>query len=204
MRLFLVRHGNTFESNETPYLVGAKEDLQLTGKGESQAKKVGAELLKIGVRPSLIISGTLKRTVRSAQIISEELDLGGALKQDPRLNEIDYGNWGGLTSDQITKQFPEDWIGWDKHSVWPKSAGFQPSERVIIDQVSQVVAELIAVRLDSAVVISSNGKLRYFLKLITGEFEARAAQGTFKMATGAISELCFDGKKWNLERWNAT
>jgi len=37
--------------------------------------------------------------------------------------------------------------------------------------------------------VSSNGRLRYFLKLIAGEFERRVASKQFKMGTGKVSVL---------------
>jgi probable phosphoglycerate mutase len=50
--------------------------------------------------------------------------------------------------------------------------------------------------------VSSNGRLRYFLKLIDSEFERRVAESNFKVATGRVCLIDITNGAAKLELWN--
>jgi probable phosphoglycerate mutase len=50
--------------------------------------------------------------------------------------------------------------------------------------------------------ISSNGRLRYFLKLISQAFEQRVDNKALKVLTGNVCFFLYENKKWQIKFWN--
>ncbi|HRC26802.1 MAG TPA: phosphoglycerate mutase family protein, partial [Alphaproteobacteria bacterium] len=73
-RLVIARHGNTFESGQTPRRVGARTDLPLTETGRAQGRAVGLLLRAQGMIPARVYTGSLRRTVETAR---EAMDAAG-------------------------------------------------------------------------------------------------------------------------------
>ena len=55
---------------------------------------------------------------------------------------------------------------------------------------------------DAALLVSSNGILRFFLRLVPGAFEALAENKELKVATGNCCALRQEGGVWSLVFWN--
>ena len=196
--LILVRHGNTFNSSEEAVRVGLKQDLPLVLSGEKQAEDLGIFLKKY-YSPEVILSAELKRTQRFAEILQQFLRVD--TKTDPCLNEIDYGEWGGLNNSEIEERFSKTALeNWDKKSVWPENANWQPGEREVIKNVFRISKE--SLKYKSVLLVSSNGILRYFLKLIEGAFKEAVENNSFKMQTGSYSVLKYKNKAWTIDKWN--
>ena len=97
--VYLVRHGAT-EWTHTGQHTG-RTDLPLLPEGEEQARRLG-ELLG-GVRFDAVWSSDLRRALHTAE-------LAGFAHPTvtPLLREFDYGDYEGLTTDQIHRERP-DW-----------------------------------------------------------------------------------------------
>ncbi|HBT42587.1 MAG TPA: histidine phosphatase family protein [Rhodospirillaceae bacterium] len=209
MKLLLVRHGNTFETGETPVRVGANEDLPLTAAGEDQAHALAAQLKASAIRPDLFVCGPLKRTRRHTEIVMADLAAPGAAEIDPRLTEIDYGAWGGMSDGDIVARFgpaaARELDAWEKESRWPtESTQWMPGAETVMRNLRNLTAEL-AARLDTdatALVCSSNGILRYFLEFTPGGLAGHQAAGKAKMATGAASLLDIADGEARVLFWN--
>jgi len=205
MQFILVRHGNTFNSGDTPVWVGRNEDLPLVSKGLEQAEIVANALQKSLIQPSAVFCSELSRTQQTAEIIIEALRLPIIPIIDERLTEIDYGDWGGLSTAEITKKHGNDiTTAWNELSLWPRNANWQPDEQTLINNVKTFVADISTqfVKDDTVVIISSNGVLRYFLNLVAGEFEKRVSEQQFKMKTGFISKIAVENGSVSIDYWN--
>jgi len=206
MRLLLARHGNTFETGQTPLMVGARSDLELVDRGYEQAENIGSALRCAKIPVAAIYSSPLKRTFESAKTIAKVLGLGPEIvRLEPGLKEIDYGKWEGLSSSAIGEQFgPAELEAWDQHSIWPTTPQFSPPESEVRTMVKGFVESLKQQHSEdeTILVVSSNGKLRYFLDLIPGEFARRKDAGTFKMSTGHLSLLSSTADTWGIDFWN--
>lgn len=196
MKLLLARHGNTFNAGETPVRVGAREDLPLTEAGEDQARALGEAIRACGVHPNRFICGPLQRTRRHSEIVMETLGAGGVPDVDPRLTEIDYGDWGGLSDAEIVTRFgtrAEDELrAWEERSVMPTSTGqWTPSAQTIENDLRALAEELEkdAAPEDTIFICSSNGILRFFLELTEEGLASHQKAGRAKMATGSASML---------------
>jgi len=105
--IYLIRHGQT-EMNRTGRFQG-RLDSPLTALGERQARQVGARLRALADELGgdwAIDASPLGRTRRTAQIIAEEMGLA-VRRHDPRLAEVDFGPWEGLTRDEIVGLRPD-------------------------------------------------------------------------------------------------
>ncbi len=203
LRLILARHGDTFNPGDRVVFVGASNDLPLTEKGRAQAAALGECLARLKLQDCPILCGPLQRTRIFAQIAAAHLTPTPLITVDFRLNELDYGLWAGLTNQEIKDRYGEDELtGWDTQSIWPQNAGWPESEAVVTSEVLSLVQEIRATGATSAVVVSSNGRLRYFLKSIPGAFEQYALAGEAKVRTGNICMLEFTKDKGRVCGWN--
>lgn len=206
IRLFLIRHGNTFESGEICVQVGAKTDLELTGKGREQASRVGAYLASEGLYPEAILCGSLKRQVQTAEVIAEKLSFGDEIEQGiAALNEIDFGDWEGLTPKEIESRWPEEYSAWSNQAIWPKEFGesFERRENLVVEWLDGLRQNYSAGEV--LVAVSSNGLIRLIYSLCVPAWkdyyvDERASE--LKVRTGSFCELELLDRSANAIRWN--
>ncbi|MEO0392342.1 MAG: histidine phosphatase family protein [Pseudomonadota bacterium] len=204
IKLLLARHGNTFGPDDTPVWVGADQDMPLVPTGHTQAQTLGQSLKAAGVTPDRIIAGPLKRTVEYAEIV-RSLIAGPAVEIDPRLREIDYGSWGGKTTEEIIESHGETAVrAWNDRGQWPDRADWQPDPSDLRRNLKLLVHDIQTSAAEDAVIllVSSNGILRFFLDLVPGEFARRARDTALKTATGAVSCLDRQGGLYQVAFWN--
>lgn len=210
MDLILSRHGNTFGTQDPVVWTGATNDLPLVEKGIEQAGEFAQFLIREKIQPQAIYCGPLQRTSQYAAIIVQKLSLSLEPIIDPRINEIDYGAWTGLTQDQVIARFGKEALkAWDEQSRWPAQdqGNWGSSEAQVIQEVQAFAQDLVAdhTAKDTVLVISSNGRLRYFLNLIKGGFQKAIEAGEFKVKTGNICKLQYIKNlpdHWKLAYWN--
>ena len=103
--IYLVRHGQTAFNAEGRFQGNA--DSPLTALGFAQAEEMGKLLggLVAGLAVTLW-SSPLGRARRTAEIIGARLGLREPIRFDPRLREVSFGCWDGLTDLDIEEQHP--------------------------------------------------------------------------------------------------
>lgn len=188
IRLFFVRHGNTFEEGQIPVQIGKRTDLPLTSFGILQAEQMGKYLLAEGIRPQAIFAGALKRQMQFASILSEMLHL--PLLQEPALTELDYGAWEGLASEEISSRWPKEYKEWNESGIWAENifAGTEEKHRDCIDLWLSKIRKTF--KENSVIVaISSNGLLRLFHK-------------KEKVKTGYFCDLAIYPSHFEIKGWN--
>ena len=195
MKLILARHGNTFGFHDKVTWVGSTNDLPLVEEGLAQAQRFGDALAKEEGKIAAIYHAPLLRTKKFAEIIASKLEGEVPLISDERLTELDYGQWSGRTDQEIEQKFGEDCLsGWIDKSIWPENCDWVGSPAQVEEQVKSFADELLKTYPGDSTVcaVSSNGRLRYFLKLVDREFEKRVADKSFKVATGRKCVVEFD------------
>lgn len=206
MKLILARHGNTFAPGEPARWVGRNEDLPLVESGITQAKILGQSLKHHHVSLRAIYAGPLQRTRTYADIISNTLKIPCDVMIDERLNEIDYGDWRGLTTDEVRARYGNEGLEqWELRSEYPPHAHWTPSTEAVIHAIQSFAQELTQhyPEDDTLLIVSSNGCLRYFLTLIPDAFQQFVNEKRIKMATGHMSVLTHDTHTgWRVESWN--
>lgn len=125
----LMRHAKTKSNrdlvyagrNEEPILHGAVDDLKRAAEGLSM------------VRHDCVYTSPLRRTRMTAKVIADFLSLEVLVA--PELVELDFGPWTGLTAEQISKRFPEQWKTWRADPFSARVSGMETltevQERVV-------------------------------------------------------------------------
>lgn len=204
MKLILARHGNTFSANDKVCWVGSQNDLPLVESGVAQAQRAADSLRHVDLAG--IYCAPLKRTKKFAEIIESTNERNAPSPvEDGRLTELDYGRWSGLSDAEIVDKFGEKTLrAWVDKSIWPEDGGWSSDEKTVTDEIQKLVEELKRRHAEDSnvVIVSSNGRLRYFLKLIDSEFERRVAASSFKVATGRVCLINVGDSDARLELWN--
>ena len=201
-RLILARHGNTFESDQTPTYVGAASDLPLTKTGQDQARKLAQEIKKFGL-PTSIFSGPLKRHKEMASIVATEIGFDvDQIEVSNALNEIHYGSWEGLTQEQIEAKWQEEFSAWSERGVWPEQI-FNLKQKEFFEPVKGWVSEVFRIVSSgsNAIAITSNGTLRYINAVICGE-DVLTQPKKVKVGTGNYCVCTCDLDTFLIEMWN--
>lgn len=108
-RIILVRHG------ETPYNKAARYqgwvDIPLNETGIKQAELLAESLKDVPI--DVFISSPLQRAYLTTQKVAE---LHGMQLEytDPRLREINFGDWAGKYIADLRKKYPEQFAVWTK------------------------------------------------------------------------------------------
>jgi broad specificity phosphatase PhoE len=205
MRLIIFRHGNTFAAGEKVFWVGKSQDLPLVEQGKIQAQNVASVLSEFNIYPEAIYCSTLKRTKEFAQIIKKNAKFKSAILEDNRLDELDYGSWSGLSSEEIAaKGWVVDLQQWNDRCVWPEDAEWEGSADVIRSEVEDFIQDLRATyAADSTVIaVTSNGRVRYFLSLDEAAFKEAIRLEQAKVKTGHASIFNVSSLHVTLEHWN--
>jgi probable phosphoglycerate mutase len=100
VRLYLVRHGEVDANVDLRYL-GRRDD-PLNALGTEQAARLAAALAELDV--DAILASPLRRALDTAQAIAAASAL--TVAPDDRLVELDFGDWEGLTRQQVLDSGP--------------------------------------------------------------------------------------------------
>jgi broad specificity phosphatase PhoE len=196
--LILVRHGAT-EWSATGRHTG-RTDVPLTADGEAQARAVGRWLDDIvRGRARLVLCSPKARAVRTAELAGLT-----PFELDEDLVEWDYGDYEGLTSEQIHRSVP----GWTVFSEpCPNGETAQAVARRcdrVLALLSDRVGEEAIVdygRTAVAVVLVSHGHL---LRSLAARWLGREvpAGAELELGTAAICLLGSEHRTHTLRRWN--
>ena len=108
--IYLTRHGETQYNRQNRF--NGQTDSPLTELGVAEAHRQGQVLSGvIDTSDALsIVSSPLGRAVHTAEIIRDQMgSVCQAIETDPRLTEISFGEWEGLTIEQIKHRYPGEW-----------------------------------------------------------------------------------------------
>jgi len=105
--VILVRHGET-EWNRVERFRG-RADVALNEAGVRQAEATAARISTLW-RPAAIYSSPLSRARRTAEAIAAPLSLPVRIHEG--LWDVDYGQWQGLSPDEVNQRWPEELRTW--------------------------------------------------------------------------------------------
>lgn len=155
-RLYLVRHGETPGNQERRYI--GWEDPPLAATGEAQAAALAQNLKNVPI--TAVYSSDLRRAVHTAEILAAPYGL--AVQIDPRLREINFGDWSGLTYDEIAALAPEQLQRWVADPV-----SNPPPRGETLAQLTERVLQALPQE-DGALVVTHGGPLRAIVSHFTG------------------------------------
>jgi len=195
-RIVLVRHGET-EWNAQRKHIGST-DLELNEKGKAQAKAVANALEEFSF--TAVYSSTLKRCFQTAETIANSHNL--KIKSDAGLNEIDFGEWEGLTWNDIKTGYPNlyrRWLREDRNFQMPGGERWQAFK----ERVFRVFKKILEENAEGTIAIVGHGGS---LKVILCEILKFGSSCFFKfqLSPAAVSVFDLDGNKATLTLLNDT
>jgi len=156
-RVFLLRHGETEWSKSGKHT--GRTDIPLTERGRALAKAtgdVGRHL--IGRPPALVVCSPRERARDTAELAGLHVD-----RIDERLVEWDYGDYEGITTEEIRKTVP----GW---TVWTHPCPHGETAEDVAARADAVLADVRAA--DGDVVLVGHG---HFSRVLVGRWLGRPA-----------------------------
>lgn len=194
-RLFIVRHGNTFDKGDTVTRVGARTDLPLSVSGREQAQKLATHFA--GTRFSTALCSPLSRTRQTARAILREGSDNPALLIAPFLTEIDYGPDENQPEEAVAARLGPALEAWDRDAVPPPGwlvdpAALRAGWRALLARAAELPETA------TALIVTSNGIAR-FLPDVVDEAPANLDR---KLKTGAWGELIVTPARSQLLTWN--
>ncbi|MBN1683819.1 MAG: histidine phosphatase family protein [Gammaproteobacteria bacterium] len=219
MKLYCLRHGNTFgedqEGGKRVFMSGSKNNIPLVNSGREQARIFAQYLDSINVIPTALYANHLIRIWEMAVLIREyfycQYETTIPLYQDERLLEVDYGNWAGLTTEdnnnEVIKKFGQKvWDDWQNKRIIPNDppSSWTMTQEEIIENLHQFLNALAKkhAQSDVCVAIGSQGSLTFLNALFEGGMEKAIAEDRYKIKTGRFSELQYKDRQWQLLNWN--
>jgi alpha-ribazole phosphatase len=193
-KIYFVRHGQTYANIDKVW--HGQTDTELTPEGIEQARKLGAYFSNY-LTPTVIYSSTLQRARITAEAIGTRFDL--PVFQDPRLMELDLGDWEGETFKSLSSS---DNNTLDELVNNPDF--FSPngeSQNVVKLRMVAAITDITAKHQDENIVIVSHGvaisiAIAHYLDNDTTQWPKYSKSNT------AFSELCLSTKQ--LLRFNET
>jgi broad specificity phosphatase PhoE len=178
----LLRHG---EPAVFGRLNGRLPGVGLSPRGRAEIAAVAARLAAEGI--DAIYASPLQRTRETAEILSERLGLPVRYRED--VIEIDYGEWTGLTFDDIRRD--ERWQMWNRSRSVAAVPGGE-SWRQVQERVVGALFDLQQAHPEGSVVIVSHGDvIRAALLFALGmplDFYSR-----IEIAFASLSTIRLDG-----------
>lgn len=139
VRLVLVRHGQTHANREMRY-VGSRDD-SLNAIGHRQAEELAPTLVPFGAKA--LFASPLQRARQTAEPFSRLLELPVTVEE--RLAEQSFGEWEGLTRDEVLARGEDDA---DLHRRWADDPEVAPpggeSSAAVAERMADLADELAA------------------------------------------------------------
>lgn len=198
-RIYILRHGNTFDKGDVVTRVGGRTDLPLSTSGLVQAEALSKHFAELGVSFDRAFCSPLKRTKQTAQIALSTQNEEVELKVLPFLVEIDYGPDENKPEDEVRARIGEDALkAWEEHGTPPRGWHIDPP--AVIGRWEEFFAKAAKAYTDETVlVVTSNGIARFALKAL----EDRGAGADLKLKTAAygVFDVTEDGTV-SMVSWN--
>jgi broad specificity phosphatase PhoE len=176
-RLLLLRHGETEWSRSGKHT--SRTDLDLTETGRQQAKVTAETLADLNLHDPVVISSPRKRALVTAELAGLTVD-----EVSPLLTEWDYGDFEGLTTEEIRETVP-DWL------IWTHGGDGGESVQQASDRADKAVALALQHMESRDVVFVGHG--HFSRAVITRWIELPLSEGIrFAMAAASIAVCGFE------------
>ena len=128
MKLVLLRHGQSKWNLENKFT--GWTDVELTKKGESEAKRAGELIGEEGIKLDLVYTSVLKRAINTMNICLSNFDNNKPdIFYNWRLNERHYGSLQGLNKLETAKKYGDDQV-----LIWRRSYDISPPSLSLDDE----------------------------------------------------------------------
>ena len=118
-RIFIFRHGETFDNKNRTF--SGFRNTDLTPEGIEEAKKIGEDLKNEKVTKAY--QSDLIRSKHTLELVLDGYHSGVDVITDPRIKERDYGNLTGQNKDEVEKKDPDHYRLWHRSYDIPPPGG---------------------------------------------------------------------------------
>ena len=182
VRLLLVRHGETEWNAQGRYQ--GRSDVPLSEIGRQQALAARDRLA--GEEIHAAYTSDLQRAWETAETILGPHGL--SLYAEPRLREIYFGEWEGLTYDEIVHRYPKALAAWEADPVNVPPPGGEALSQVVT-RVQAALSEIAAAHQDQTVLlVAHGGALQVLICLVLGLLPV--IPWRFRLGACSLSEVC--------------
>jgi len=108
-QLILIRHGRTILNAAGRFRGRGDVTLDTVGRGQVEAL---AHRLKMSFNITQLLTSPLRRALDTADAIAKTFDLATVV--EPRLTDLDFGNWQGLTPEEAAAAYPRQYREWER------------------------------------------------------------------------------------------
>jgi broad specificity phosphatase PhoE len=195
-RLFVVRHGNTFDTGDVVTRVGGRTDLPLSNSGTAQAAKLAAHFASTPFAAAL--ASPLERTRATAQAILGTRTDAPALLIRSFLREIDYGVDENQPEEIVAARLGDAALkAWDEDGTVPPGWDVDPAAiRAGWTELLAVIAALPETA--NVLIVTSNGTARFLPDVV----DAKPDGLDRKLKTGAWGEIRVAPGRSEIVAWN--
>ncbi|SHI42917.1 probable phosphoglycerate mutase [Dethiosulfatibacter aminovorans DSM 17477] len=157
MYLYLIRHGET-DWNVEKRMQG-QIDINLNMNGVHQAKALGQKL-KDEYDVKRLYSSPLTRAYMTGSIVGDILDL--ECEKRDELMEFNFGDWQGMTYDEIEKRYPRDWHNWKNCSHLVEISGGETLDQGY-KRISEAIDEIVKSNDDNTAIITHGTSIEFYI-----------------------------------------
>jgi broad specificity phosphatase PhoE len=191
-RIYLLRHGETAWNARGNRYCG-RTDLPLSPIGRLQAAAAARAFAAVPL--AAIYVSTLCRSQETGALIAKARSV--PLVTDPRLIEIDFGTWEGLTAPEITNFDPLGRAAWLDDPTATRAGRTGETGWEVSERMHQSLHDIATAHPDAAVaVVGHNTANRLFLAASVGAPLARYRQFTLGNASISTCDLENGEARW--------
>lgn len=181
MKLYLTRHGQTDWNTAGRYQ--GQSDTPLNETGLRQAEQIAKRLSKETIHA--IYSSDLSRAANTAQSIADFHAL--EIKKDSRWRELSFGDWEGMTYQEMSASSPELFEAWMKDPLTIST----PNGETLAQLAKRVKAAFNEIKREhkdqTVLVVAHSGSLQSLLSVTLGVDLNRYWQ--FRISQASLSEM---------------
>lgn len=188
-RLLLLRHGQTAWNQDGRFM--GQSDIPLDETGLRQAELAARRLAHEPIQT--IYSSDLSRAWQTAQVVQRARlgdSTGGPavhLVAEPRLREMSFGGWQGLTYAQIQEHYPNELAAWEADLLGCSPPGGETLNDLIQRAQAAYLEILVAHPDGSSLIVGHGGTLQTLCCLALGLPPERFWQ--LHLSNASLSEL---------------
>jgi broad specificity phosphatase PhoE len=192
-KIILVRHGHVH--GIAPERFRGRQDLPLTDLALSTAQRIRATW-----KIASVYSSPLSRSLATAQVIAEAC--GTEVHSLSELTDIDYGEWQGLTPQEVGSRWPAPFNSWRQAPHLVEIPGGESLAEVTA-RVTRGLGRILSRHRNEAVVVVGHDSVNRLLLLWALDLPA-SAYWHLRQEPCAINELDFAHDRFQLATMNET
>ncbi|MET0512701.1 MAG: histidine phosphatase family protein [Thermoleophilaceae bacterium] len=187
--LLLARHGETDWTRSKRWQGHA--DPPLNARGREQARALARVLLDVPL--DAIYSSDLRRASETAAIVAHIMEI--EVRLEPELRENDFGDWTGLTRDEVERRFPEGALRRRRGlKGWRGGESYEEMAERVVRALTRIAAPHAGKQI---LVVTHNGPIRATHAHALGIPYAEYRQTAKSIRKGTVSAVSLEKDVWN-------